>query len=79
MTEEFITKDEAVLIEEKVDAIGDALSGTPSYIALHVLCRVIADVGVRNKDTVTKREFVADCVECLDHWYEIWLEEDDDE
>jgi hypothetical protein len=81
MTEEFITKDEAVLVERSTLAVSELLVGIPAHIALHVMSSLSARIGVLSKDSVTKREFVADCVECLNQWYESWLEEleDDDE
>lgn len=72
-----MTDEECDLLEEKADAIGDILSDTPSHIVLHALMRIAADVGVQNKDNLTKREFVADCVECLDFWYDTWEREDE--
>ena len=75
--DETMTDAECDLLEEKADAIGDILSDTPSHIVLHALMRIAADVGVQNKDNLTKREFVADCVECLDFWYDTWEKEDD--
>jgi chloramphenicol 3-O-phosphotransferase len=72
-----MTDEECDLIEEKADAIGEVLSETPSHIVLHALMRIVADVGVQAKDKMTKREFVADCVECLDFWYDVWEKEDE--
>jgi hypothetical protein len=77
--EESMTDEECDLIEEKADAIGELLSDTPSIIVLHALMRIAADVGVQNKDNLTKREFVADCVECLDFWYDTWEREEANE
>jgi len=75
--DESMTDEECDLIEEKADAIGEVLSETPSHIVLHALMRIVADVGVQAKDKMTKREFVADCVECLDFWYDVWEKEDE--
>jgi hypothetical protein len=72
-----MTDAECDLIEEKADAIGEILTETPSHIVLHALMRVAADVGVQRKDRMTKREFVADCVECLGFWYDTWEKEDE--
>jgi hypothetical protein len=72
-----MTDAECDLIEEKADAIGEILTETPSHIVLHALMRVAADVGVQSKDRMTKREFVADCVECLGFWYDTWEKEDE--
>ena len=77
--EDSMTDAECDLIEEKADAIGDILTDTPSHVALHALIRVAADVGVQGRDLMTKREFVASTVECLDFWYETWLKENEDE
>jgi hypothetical protein len=77
--ENHITDEECDLIEEKADAVGEALDGIPAHIVLHVLMRIAADVGVQAKDKLTKREFVADCVECLDFWYDVWEQEEQDE
>lgn len=74
-----MTNEECDLLEEKANAIGDVLDGTPTFIVLHALMRIAAEIGVANKDTLTKREFVADCVECLDFWYDTWEREDKDE
>lgn len=72
MTEktEMMTQEEAELMLEKADAVGEILTNTPSHIVLHVLMSIAADVGVQAKDDITKREFIADCVACLDYWYE---------
>jgi len=72
-----MTDEECDLIEARADAIGELLTNTPSHIVLHALLRIAADVGVQNKDRLTKREFVSDCVECLDFWYGIWENEDE--
>ena len=70
--------EECDFIEEKSYAGGEVLEGFPAHIVLHVLMRVAADMGVQAKDKLTKREFVADCVECMDFWYDIWLEEENE-
>lgn len=74
-----MTDEECDLLDKKADAIGDILNDTPSLIVLHALMRIAADVGYQNRDNMTKREFVADCVECLDFWYDTWEREDRDE
>lgn len=74
-----MTDEECDLLEEKADAIGEILTKTPTHIVLHALFRIVADVGVQNRDKLTKREFVADCVECLDFWYDTWEREEQDE
>ena len=74
---EHLTEEECDLIEEKAEAIGEILDGTPAHVVLHALMRIATDVGVQRKDIMTKREFVADCVECLDFWYDTWEREDD--
>ena len=74
-----MTQDEAELMLEKSDAVGEILEGIPSHIVLHVLMSIAADVGVQAKDAITKREFIADCVECLDYWYEDREQEEQDE
>ncbi len=70
-----MTDAECDLIDETADAVGNMLEGKPAYIMLHVLMRLAADMGVQAQDDLTKREFVADCVECLDFWYDIWEEQ----
>ena len=65
-----LTDEECDLLDEKADALGKILSDTPAHIVLHALMRIVADVGVQARDEMTKREFVADCVECLDFWYD---------
>jgi hypothetical protein len=77
--EDSMTEAECDLIEEKADAIGALLSETPSHVALHALLRVAADVGVQGRDVMTKREFVASTVNCIDFWYDTWLREYKDE
>jgi hypothetical protein len=79
MKNENLTNEECDLLDEKADALGEILSDTPAHIVLHALMRLVADVGVQARDEMTKREFVADCVECLDFWYETWVKEDADE
>ena len=74
-----MTDDECDLLEEKADAIGEILEGTRSHIVLHALMRIAAEVGVQSRDRMTKREFVADCVECLDFWYDTWEKEEQDD
>lgn len=74
-----MTDAECDLIEEKADALGEILHGVPTHIVLHAVFRIIGDVGVQNKDKLTKREFVSDCVECLDFWYGTWEREEQDE
>ena len=72
-----MTDEECDLLEKKVEAIGEILDNTPALVVLHAVMRIAADVGAQNKDTLTKREFVADCVECLDFWYDKWEREDE--
>lgn len=75
--EDHMTTDEADMMIEKIDAVGSVLDNTPAHIVLHVLMNIAAEIGVQAKDKLTKREFVADCVECLDFWYEDWEEQDE--
>jgi hypothetical protein len=74
-----MTEAECDLLDEKADAIGEILEGVPANIVLHALLRIAADLGVQAKSDITKREFIADCVECLDFWYDIWEKEEQDE
>lgn len=77
--ENHMTDAECDLLDEKADAIGEILEGIPANIVLHALLRIAADLGVQAKDDISKREFIADCVECLDFWYETWEKEEQDE
>lgn len=80
MNEELkMTDEECDLLNAKTDAIGELLTDTPAIIVLHAACRIIADIGAQNSDRMTKREFVADVVECLDFWMPYYQEEYDDE
>ena len=81
MTEkrEMLTNEELDLVLEKVEAVGDVLDNTHAHIVLHVLMCIAADIGTSAKDKLTKREFIADCVECLDYWYEDLKKEGQDE
>jgi hypothetical protein len=80
MTEkkEVLTKGDLEEIWQYSDKLGVILEGAPAFLVLHVLCRLMADVGTQNTDRLTKREFVANAVECLDYWYEAHLEAEDE-